>query len=214
MGQKINPNGFRVGVNRAYLSSWYAQDKKSYSKYLAQDTKLKGIVKQKLSNAGLASVKILRNINSITVEITVSRPGVVIGRGGAGIETLKKELDRLMKTTVDIKILEAKDPNSIAVLIAKNVGDQIVRRIAPKIAISRELENAKQCRDLKGLRIAVSGRIKGAEIARTEKAQFGTIPLQTLRADIDYAFEYFQVPNAGIQGIKVWAYKGEKMGYE
>jgi len=209
LGQKVNPTGFRIGVNKNQLATWYS-DKKNYAKYLADDIKVRSYVQKKLSSAGIAEIKINRNLNTVAVEITVARPGVVIGRGGKGIEEVKKQLDVILKTKTDLKVLEAKNPAISAQIIASNIAEQIGRRVAPKIAMFRELENAKNTRLAKGVKIAVSGRIRGSEIARTEKAQFGSIPLQTLRADVDYANVHAPVPNAGIQGIKVWVYKGEK----
>ncbi len=209
MGQKVNPTGFRIGVNKNHLSTWYS-DSKNYAKQLTEDIKVRAFIEKKIGNSGVAEVKISRNLSNVLIEIIVARPGVVIGRGGKGIEDLKKALDKILGLKTDLKVLEAKNAASNAQIIAHNVAEQIGRRVAPRIAMSREIENVKTVRGIKGVRIAVSGRIKGQEIARTEKVTFGAIPLQTLRADIDYALVHAQVPNAGTQGIKVWVYKGEK----
>lgn len=208
MGQKINPTGFRVGVNKGWKSLWYSDDD-GYKDLLQEDLKVRKFVQKKLYSAGVHTVKIKRFMNKILIEIVVARPGVVIGRGGAGIEELKNDLDKKINGNVEIKILEVKNPDTSAKIIAKNVAEQIERRIAPKIAMARELEKAKNTGLVKGVRIWIAGRIRGAEIARTEKKQWGTIPLQTLRADIDYALIHAQVPNAGRQGVRVWVYKGE-----
>lgn len=211
MGNKTNPTGMRVGVNQNWRSVWYA-DKSQYSDLLHEDIKVRKHVQEKLRNAGVHRVKIERSMNSITVNVIVARPGVVIGRGGAGVDELKKDLDRMLSGKVDLKIVEVQDPDTSARLIAQTVADQVSRRVVPKIAMSREIEKAKSNPKILGIRIWVSGRIKGVEIARTEKAQWGRVPLHTLRADISYAYERAQVPGAGIHGIKVWVYKGEKHG--
>ncbi|MBN1331313.1 30S ribosomal protein S3 [Candidatus Dojkabacteria bacterium] len=209
MGQKVNPVGFRLGVNKGWKSVWYA-DKATYSNLLESDLEARKFIKKNLKNAGVHDIKIKRSMNRIRIEVTVARPGVVIGRGGAGIEELKKKLNDLLKTNVDLQILEIKRPETSARIIAQNVAEQLERRVVPKYVASREIENARNSGEVNGVRIWVSGRIKGVEIARTEKFQWGTVPLQTLRADIDYYYLTAQVPNAGKQGIKVWVFKGDK----
>jgi len=209
MGQKVNPHGFRLGVNKGWNSVWYAP-KKDFGNLLLEDIKIREFISEKLKAAGVHTVIIKRSMNKVAIEVTVARPGVVIGRGGESIEKLKKEVNKKMKEDVELKIFEAKKSEAIAKLIAENISNQVSRRIVPKYAMSREIENAKNSPYIKGIRIWVSGRIKGAEIARTEKAQWGSVPLQTLRADIDYAFVEASVPNAGKHGIKVWVYTGEK----
>lgn len=213
MGQKVNPTGFRIGVNKDWNSVWYAP-KSQYGDLLLEDLKVREHVREKLSSAGIDTVKIKRSMNRILIEVTVARPGVVIGRGGTEIEALKKELNRMMKGQVELKVFEIKNPDTMARLIADNIKNQLERRIVPKYAASREIENARQTGKIEGIRIWVSGRIKGAEIARTEKFQWGSVPLQTLRTDLDYAFVDAQVPNAGKHGIKVWVNQGEKIDIE
>jgi len=213
MGHKVNPTAYRTGVNKGWSSMWYAT-KEQFGDYLHEDLKVKEFVSKKLVNAGVAEVKIKRSMNKVLVEIKVARPGIVIGRGGAGIEELKTNLKKMLKGDVDLKIFEVKRPEASAKLIADNIKAQLERRIVPKYAVSRELENAKNSNFVKGVRVWVSGRIKGAEIARTEKFQFGTVPLQTLRADIDYIQIEAMVPNAGKHGIKVWVFTGEKLNIE
>lgn len=213
MGQKINPTGFRLNLNKGWRSLWYA-DTHSYKNLVHEDLKTREHIQKKLYSAGVHTVKIKRYMNKVLIEIIVARPGVVIGRGGSGIEELKNELDKVINGKVELKIIEVKNPDISAKIIAKNVAEQVERRIAPKIAMARELKKAKDTGKIKGIRIWVSGRIRGAEISRTEKRQWGTIPLQTLRADIDYALIHAQVPNAGKQGIKVWVYNGEKVANE
>jgi small subunit ribosomal protein S3 len=209
MGHKINPTGFRMAVRKDWKSIWYA-NKAEYADLLESDLKVRKFIEKKLKNAGVHEVQIKRSMNKVNVEVTVARPGIVIGRGGSGIEQLKKELNRLLQTNVDLKILEVKRPESSAKLIALNIKDQLERRIVPKFAARREIDNARNSGQAKGVRVWVSGRIKGVEIARTEKFQWGTVPLQTLRADIDYAYLEADVPNAGKHGVKVWVFKGER----
>ncbi len=209
MGQKTNPNGMRIGVNKGWNSTWYAP-KQQYAKLLHEDLKLRAFVDKQLQPAGVSKIKIKRSMNKVLLEIAVARPGVVIGKGGAGIDTLKERIKRMVKSEVEFKVFEVKNPEMMSKLIAENIKSQLIRRIVPKFASIREIENAKNSGKVKGIRIWVSGRIKGAEIARTEKFQWGTVPLATLRANIDYCFLDAQVPNAGKHGIKVWVYKGEK----
>lgn len=210
MGQKVNPTGFRVGVNKNWKSHWFA-GKRDFAANLLSDVKVRESINKKLSNAGIADIVVKRFVNKILIEVHVARPGVVIGRGGAGIEELKKDIKKQMKVEVEVKIFEVKRPEISSRLIAENIKSQVERRIVPKYAAQREIDNAKATGLVKGVRVWVSGRIKGAEIARTEKFQWGTVPLQTLRADIDYIFIDAMVPNAGKHGIKVWVYKGEKL---
>lgn len=210
MGQKINATGFRVGVNKGWGSFWYAP-KDQYASLLLEDLKIKKFVRKKIESAGVSDIRIKRSMNKVIIEVKVARPGVVIGRGGTGIEELKKELNRRIKGEVELKVFEIKNPEIQSRLIAENIKNQLIRRIVPKFAALREIENAKKSGQVKGIKIWVSGRIKGAEIARVEKFQWGSVPMQTLRADIDYAFLDAQVPNAGKHGIKVWVYTGEKL---
>lgn len=210
MGQKIDPRSLRLGVNKNWDSIWYA-DEKDYVRFSMEDRAARESIKKKLDAAGVDVITIKRSLNKVFVEIVVARPGVVIGRGGSGIEEMKKEMNKIFKTDVDLKIIEVKNPEVSARLIAQNIKAQLVRRIVPKFAMSKEIERVKlSSAKVKGVRIWVSGRIKGTEIARTEKVQWGTVPLATLRADIDYTKEIAQVPNAGTHGIKVWVYRGEK----
>jgi len=212
MGHKVNPIAYRIGVNKGWNSFWFAP-KEQFQKYLHEDIKLREYIRKQLLNAGVDTVIIKRSMNKITIEVKVARPGVVIGRGGEGIEKLKNSLKKMLKGDVELKVFELKKPETVARLIAENIKAQLERRVVPKYAMMREIENARNSMAIKGIRIWVSGRIKGAEIARTEKFQWGSIPLQTLRADIDYTYITAAVPNAGKQGIKVWVYLGEKTSY-
>jgi small subunit ribosomal protein S3 len=205
MGQKISATGLRIGVNKDWKSMWYAP-KDKYGDTAHEDYSIREYIRRELRSAGVDKVVIKRYLSKIEVEIKVARPGVVIGRGGEQIEILKKKLNRLVEGKVEIKVLEVDDPNISAQLIADRIVEQLERRIVPKFIMSKELDKAVNTGKIKGIRIWVAGRIRGAEIARTEKTQWGNLPLQTLKADIDYATSVAQVPNAGRQGVKVWVY--------
>jgi len=209
---KVNPVGFRIGVNKNWNSRWYASKEDYAEKYLS-DKKVNALVEEKLKQAGVASIVIKRLINKVLIEISVARPGVVIGRGGAGITALKDELTKLLKTNVDIKIFEIKNPDIIAKLVAENIAQQCERRINPKMAAGKAVEAAKNTGLVKGIEVWIGGRIKGAEMARREKVRWGVVPRHTIRADLDYAFVEAMVPQAGKHGIKVWINKGEKSSY-
>ena len=209
---KVNPVGFRIGVNKNWKSRWYA-DKHTYADNFLADLKLRDMINEKLKHAGVASVVIKRSMNKITIEVEVARPGVVIGKGGKAINDLKIELSKKTKQEVDIKIFEVKNPEIVAKLVAENVAMQCERRIAPKMAATKAIEAAMEGGKVQGITICVGGRIRGAEMARVEKFQEGHVPRQSLRANIDYAFTEARVPSAGKHGIKVWINKGEKRTY-
>jgi len=212
MGQKVHPQGIRLGINKTWNAAWYAP-KAKYASLVKEDLALRKYLGTKLASAGLESILIKRYSSKLEIEVSVARPGVVIGRGGSGIEAIKKQL-ATKYGNVELKVFEVKKPDVSAALIADNIVNQLQRRIVPKFICQRILDNIKSKNDVKGVRIWVSGRIKGAEIARREKFQWGTVPLQTLRADIDYAYLTADVPNAGKHGVKVWVYKGEKFTYD
>lgn len=212
MGQKVNPVGFRVGVTQAARSKWFAP-KGQYGDLLLQDKKLRELLDLELKNAGFVKAEIERSVNALKLTIFVSRPGVVIGKGGTSLEALKKKIEALLvdkkseKTKIDIKVEEVKKPDLSAKLVAERISDQIVKRFPHRRAISQALEKASAA-GAKGIKIQLSGRIGGAEIARTEKYFEGSVPTQTLRANIDY----YETPirtKSGYVGIKVWIYKGE-----
>lgn len=212
MGQKIQAHGYRLGVNKTWRSKWFATGEE-YENNLHEDLKVRKFIKKELKAAGVDSVMIKRSANKIAVEVKVARPGVVIGRGGAGIEELKTKLNRMLQTKVELTVGEVKDPDLSARIVARRIADAIEHRALPKIAVSKEVENIKNA-GAKGVKVWVSGCIGGASIARTDKFDWGTVPLQTLRADIDYAREAAQTVGYGIMGIKVWIYKGEKTEIE
>jgi small subunit ribosomal protein S3 len=214
MGQKIHPVGFRLGKNRTWSSIWYAGDRKTYVSNLHIDIKARDFIVKKLSQAGVAEVNIKRSFNNIAVEIFVARPGMVIGKGGQGLEDLKKQLLKIFNAPdVRLEVKEIKSPALESRVVAQNIVDGIRKRISPKFLMSKELDRIKDAGALGG-RIWVSGLIGGSAIHRTEKKAFGTIPLQTLRADISYAGLDALTYNSGVMGVKVWIYRGEKKDYE
>ncbi len=211
MGQKVNPFGFRLGKTYSWASRWFAQGK-DYKEFLLQDVKLRRFLMEKLTAAGVVKVDIERSINKVRIIIHVSRPGVVIGRGGSGLELLKKQIAKKLKIDANkdlkIDIEEVKNPDLSARLVAQRIVDQLIKRYPHRRAVSQAIEKVMAA-GAKGIKIALSGRIAGAEISRREKYSRGTIPLQTIRADIDYV----QMPaltKSGYIGVKVWIYKGEK----
>ena len=205
MGQKVHPFGFRLGVNKTWISRWYAA--KDYSKNLHEDLKIRKHVKDSLKFAGVSKVEIERAVNRIKVNVYTARPGVVIGKKGQGIETLKNNVQKFTKNEVVLNIIEVKRPETDAQLVAENVALQLEKRVAFRRAMKKSIFNARKF-GAKGIKIKVSGRLGGAEIARSEWYVEGSVPLHTLRADIDYGFAE-AVTMYGIIGLKVWIYKGD-----
>ena len=205
MGQKVNPHGMRVGVIDDWDSKWFAE--KDYAALLVEDAKIRQFLKKHLFVAGISKIGIKRVGNRVKLAIYTAKPGMVIGRGGTGIEDIKKALAGVTDKEVDIDILEIKSTDMSAILVAENIASQLERRIsfrrAMKQCIGRTMKLGAQ-----GIKIQVSGRLGGAEIARSEHYHEGTIPLQTLRADIDYGFAEANTTYGKI-GVKVWIYKGE-----
>ncbi len=210
---KVHPTGFRLGINKSWKSRWYA-NKSAYADTFLMDKELRKVINTNLKSAGVSEVIIKRSINKILVEIHVARPGVVIGKGGAAIADLKKDLEKIAKTDVEPKIFEVRNPEAVAKLVAEGIAMQCERRINPKIAAEKAVHAAMENRDVKGIAVWIGGRIKGSEMARVEKVSKGVVPRHTLRNNIDYAFVEAQVPGAGKHGIKVWINKGEKLGYD
>jgi len=210
MGQKTHPVGFRLGVVRGWSSKWYSE--KDFSKWLHEDLRLKKFVKQKLNHAGVAAVEVERAANKVKINIFTARPGIVIGKRGAGVETLKKEVQALTSNEVFLNIQEVRKAETNAQLVAENVATQLERRVAFRRAMKRAVQSAMRL-GAQGIRINCSGRLGGAEIARMEWYREGRVPLHTLRADIDYgiatAFTTF-----GTCGVKVWVFKGEIMAHD
>ncbi|NPA25765.1 MAG: 30S ribosomal protein S3 [Deltaproteobacteria bacterium] len=205
MGQKVNPIGLRLGIVKTWSSCWYAD--KEYKQFLHEDLRLKKYLKKKMYHAGISKIEIERAAKRIRVNIFAARPGIIIGKKGAEIEALKKDLSRLVQGEIFININEVKRPETDAQLIAENVALQLERRVAFRRAIKRSVGMAMKL-GVQGIKIAVAGRLGGAEIARTEWYRDGRVPLHTLRADIDYGFAEANT-TYGIIGVKVWVFKGE-----
>jgi small subunit ribosomal protein S3 len=206
MGQKVDPRALRLGINRDWNSKWFA-DKKQFSALLLEDVKIRNYIKKKLYQAGVASIQIERTANRVKITIHTARPGIVIGRGGGEVEQLRKELERLTGKQISVNIAEIKVPELNAQLTAENVASQLERRVAFRRAMKQVVSRAIRM-GAKGIKVAVSGRLAGAEIARTEWYSEGKVPLHTLRADIDYGFAEANTTYGKI-GVKVWIYKGE-----
>lgn len=206
MGQKVHPHGLRLGIIRDWESKWYASDK-NFANNLIEDVKIRKYIKEKLFVAGVSKIIIERFANKVKVDVYTAKPGIVIGKGGALIETLRKDLEKMTGKNILINISEVKVPELDAQLVAENIAAQIEKRVSFKRAMKQAISRAMKA-GAKGIKTAVSGRLGGAEIARTEHYHEGTIPLQTLRADIDYGFHEADTTYGKI-GVKVWIYKGE-----
>ena len=206
MGQKVSPIGLRVGINKDWQSKWYA-DNKDFSKYLIKDIKIREYLDKKLKDASVSSILIERNSKKTEVIINTAKPGVIIGRNGEEIEKIRKTLTKLVDENIQISIMEIKNPNLDANLVAENIAKQIENRVSFRIAQKRAIRNTLKA-GAKGIKTSVSGRLGGADMARTEGYTEGTIPLHTLRADIDYAHKEADT-SFGKIGVKVWIYKGE-----
>ena len=206
MGQKVSPIGLRIGINKTWESNWYAGNK-DFAKYLNNDVKIRKFLASKLKDAAVSSVVIERTAKRTDVIIHTAKPGVVIGHGGDEIEKLKNQLSKLVKEDVQISIMEVKNPDVVAALVAENIAHQIENRVSFRVAQKRAIRNTMKA-GAKGIKTAVSGRLGGADMARTEGYTEGNIPLHTLRADIDYAHKEADTTYGKI-GVKVWIYKGE-----
>ena len=206
MGQKVNPVGFRLGVNRSWDSVWYAK-KSDYSKFLIEDYKIREYIRKNIINAGVSEIIIERSSKKCTVSIYTSRPGFVIGKKGSDIEKIKKKISKITTSEVFVNIKEIKKPELNAYLVAENIAQQLVKRISYRRAMKRAMQSAMRL-NAKGIKVMVSGRLAGNEIARTEWLREGSIPLHTLRANVDYG-ESEALTTYGIIGVKVWIYKGE-----
>ena len=206
MGQKVNPKGLRVGIIKDWEGKWFA-DKRNYSNFLIEDVKIREYIKRKLYQAGISKIQIERAANRIKVSIHTAKPGIVIGRGGAEVDALRKQLDKMTGKQVHVNIVEVKTPDTDAQLVAENIASQLEKRIAFRRAMKQTVQRSLRM-GAKGIKIACSGRLAGAEIARTEWYSEGKVPLHTLRADIDYGFAEANTTYGKI-GVKVWIYKGE-----
>jgi len=218
MGQKVNPISFRLPDNRDWKSRWFAVNKKVYQKNLLEDVKIRKFLMERLKLAGIVRAQIDRSINKLMITLYVSRPGVVIGRGGTGLEQLKKELAKFAgipnpEKNLELEnVIEVKNPEMDAYLVAIRIAEQLAKRMPYRRVIAKSIERVMSS-GAKGVKIVLSGRIAGAEISRTEKfgnqGKSGNVPLSTLRADIDYV-AYPALTRSGYIGIKIWIYKGER----
>ena len=206
MGQKVHPTGVRVGIIKDWKAKWYA-DSKNFADYLVEDQKIRKFLKKKLYAAGISDIEIERTAKMIKVNVHAAKPGIIIGKGGAGAESLKAELTKLIGKDININIVEVKSVDTDAQLVAENIAGQLERRISFRRAMKQCMQKAMKAGAL-GIKSSVSGRLGGADMARTEFYKEGTIPLQTLRADIDYGFAEADTTYGKI-GVKVWIYKGE-----
>jgi small subunit ribosomal protein S3 len=205
VGQKTHPYGFRLNVIRTWSSKWY--EDKHYARWLHEDLKLRDAIREKFANAGIAGISLERAANKCKVVIATSRPGIIIGRRGAGVEQLKEELQKLTENELFIDIQEVRKAETNAQLVAENIATQLERRVAFRRAMKKAVSIAIKF-GAKGIRVEASGRLGGAEIARDEKYREGRVPLHTLRADIDYGTAIAKT-TAGTIGIKCWIFKGE-----
>jgi small subunit ribosomal protein S3 len=210
MGQKVNPHGFRVGINKTWDSNWIT-DKKNIATYILEDNKIREFVEKTYKNCSIAKVSIERNNDtSVMLSLYTSRPGMVIGQKGAGVEAMKAAISKLIGgKTVNINVMEIKQPDLNAQLVAESIAQQLDQRVVCRRAMKQAIARCQKA-GVKGVKVMVSGRINNAEIARSETLHFGSIPLQTLRADIDYGFAEGTI--YGKLGVKVWIYKGEILG--
>ncbi len=211
MGQKVKPIGLRLGINRTWDSRWYA-NKKDYGNLLVSDFKIRKYLKQKLPQAGIAKIVIERPAKKAVVSIHTSRPGVIIGKKGTDIETLKNALTKMVGSEVSLNIVEVRKPELEASLVAEGISQQIERRVSYRRAMKRAIQTSMRM-GAEGIRVIVSGRLGGAEIARVEQYHEGRVPLHTLRADIDYGYAAAET-TYGICGVKVWIYRGEVLEHD
>jgi len=211
MGQKVNPIGLRLGINRTWDSRWFA-DGLDYGRLLHQDIKVRKELKKRLYQAGVSKIIIERPHKKCRITIYAARPGVIIGKKGADIEKLKSDISKITEGEIHLNIIEIRKPEADAQLVAENIAQQLERRIAFRRAMKRSMQSAMRL-GAKGVRINVSGRLGGAEIARMEWYREGRVPLHTLRADVDYGFTEAKT-TYGIIGVKVWVFKGEVLEHD
>lgn len=206
MGQKVNPHGMRVGIIKDWDAKWYA-DKNNYADFLKEDLEIRQYIKEKMFDAGISRVVIERAANQLKLDIYTARPGMVIGRGGSEVDALRKDIERMTGKNVQINVVEINNPDLDAQLVAENIASQLVRRVSFRRAMKQAMNRAMRM-GAEGFKVQSSGRLGGAEMARTEGYNEGSVPLHTLRADIDYGFAEANTTYGKI-GIKVWINKGE-----
>ena len=205
MGQKVSPTGLRIGINKDWESKWYAEN--DFAKYLNNDYKIRKYLNKKFKNASISQIIVERNAKRCEVYIHAAKPGLIIGQSGVEIEKIKKEVSKLIGEEVQISVVEVKNPDMVAQLVAQTIAHNIENRVSFRVAQKKAIRNTMKA-GAKGIKTLVSGRLGGADMARTEFYSEGTIPLQTLRADIDYGFAEADT-TYGKLGVKVWIYKGE-----
>ncbi len=205
MGQKVNPNGFRIGIIKPWHSRWYAD--KSYTELVQEDRAIRNLIMSRHQNAGVASVDIDRSANNVTVTIHTARPGIIIGKSGQNVEQLRQVLERETSKKVKVNIIEVRQPDINAVLVARNIADQLEKRVSFRRAMKQAIQRAME-RGALGAKITVSGRLGGAEMSRRETDRRGRVPSQTLRANIEYGTAE-AVTTYGVIGVKVWIYRGD-----
>lgn len=211
MGQKVNPYGFRLGITTDHVSRWFSDSTKAgqrYADYVAEDIKIRSMLTKSLDRAGVARIEIERTRDRVRVDIHTARPGIVIGRRGAEAERIRADLEKLTAKQIQLNILEVKNPEAEAQLVAQGIAEQLSARVAFRRAMRKGLQGAQRTTTVKGVRIQVSGRLGGAEMSRSEFYREGRVPLHTLRANIDYGF-YEAKTTFGRIGVKVWIYKGD-----
>ena len=206
MGQKVHPTGARLGIIKDWSSKWYADDK-NFADYLVEDQKIRKFLKKKEYEAGIANIEIERTAKSVKVNVYTAKPGILIGKGGAGAESLRADIKKLIGKDVNLNVVEVKNTSLDATLVAEDIASQLERRISFRRAMKQCMQKTMKS-GAAGIKTAVSGRLGGADMARTEFYKEGNIPLQTLRADIDYGFAEADTTYGKI-GVKVWIYKGE-----
>jgi small subunit ribosomal protein S3 len=205
MGQKVNPNGFRLGVIRPWRARWFAD--KAYTALVHEDLAIRQVIMERHANAGVAEVDIDRSANNVTVTIHTARPGIIIGKSGQNVEQLRQALENRTGKKVKVNIVEVRQPDVNATLVARNIADQLVKRISFRRAMKQAVQRAMD-RGAKGIKVTVAGRLGGAEMSRRETDRRGRVPLQTLRADVEYGTAEAHT-TYGVIGVKVWIYKGD-----
>lgn len=205
MGHKVHPHGFRLGITKDWRARWY--DEKKYTEFVAEDIKIRKLIRSTYNEAGISSVEIERKSNEVTITIHTSRPGIVIGRGGQRVDELRTLLEKSINKRIRLNVMEIREPELDAQLVAENIAEQLRRRVSYRRALKQAISRT-MLRGAKGVKIRCAGRLGGAEIARRETIREGSVPLHTLRADIDYGFAE-SLTIMGLIGVKVWIYKGD-----
>jgi len=210
MGQKVHPTGFRVGITAGWDSKWFAD--KDYGRYLAEDLKIREHVKDRLNSAGVSKILIERAANKAKVFVHAAKPGIILGKRATGLDALRQELQQLTSTEVYVNIIEVRKVETESVLVAENIAQQLVKRVACRRAMKKAITSARRA-GAKGIKVMCTGRLGGAEMSRQEWYREGRVPLHTLRADVDYGFAEAET-TYGTIGVKVWIFKGEKLAGE